>query len=501
MTSLPPSLQIARSRLGRRCRTVFCLSQPIAAAALIGIGLSALPVGSVILPLVSVVAGVVWAVLMERMLYAAFYDALTGLPNRAYFLRQVERAMRQSKRQSYQYAVFWLDLDRFRSINDRLGQRAGNQLLQALSQRLLVAASPAVTLARVGGNEFALLWDNLQTPTQVIQIANHIQALLAAPFEVNGQPLHITISMGIVRSSTDYAWADDLLKDAQLATYHAKRLGRSRHAIFQPSLRVQAVPLLQLEADLRQAIERRELRLYYQAIVSLETGKITGFEALVRWQHPQFGLLLPTRFIRVAEDSGLIAAIGCWTLVEACCQLRDWQQRFPMETPLHISVNLSSRQLLQPDLVRQVEDVLKSTQLEAGTLNLEITESVMMEDGEVAIATLEQMRALNVRLSIDDFGTGYSSLNYLYRLPTDTLKIDRSFVNRIGNDSENDAIVRLIISLAHSLGMRVIAEGIETAAQLAFLRTLSCEHGQGYFFSKPVDRLEAEALLMAAPKW
>jgi diguanylate cyclase (GGDEF)-like protein len=487
-------------RLSRSGRAVLGLSQPVIIAILLGASLKVALPGATLLPIVGAVAAAVWGALLNRSLHRSLHDALTRLPNRILFLQRLEQAMRRANRQcDQQFAVFLLDLDRFRLVNETLGQTIGNQLLLALTDRLK-ALPIAATLARVGGNEFAL-WQQVHNANQAIHVANQLQALLTVPFNLGGQELCITVSIGIVLSGGEYGWSDDLLKDAQLAMYHAKSLGRSRYAVFQPSLRVQAVPLLQLESDLRRAIERQELRLHYQALVSLETGKIVGFEALVRWQHSQHGLLLPAKFVPIAEDNGLIAAVDRWALLTGCQQLSRWQQQFPTNPPLQISVNLSSHQFVQPGLIAYIEQVLAATNLAAGTLKLEITESVLLEDSDAVIATLEQMKALDVRLSIDDFGTGYSSLSYLYRFPTDTLKIDRSFITRIGQDSENDAIVRTIIALAHSLGMTVTAEGIETAAQLALLRHLHCESGQGFFFSRPLDYEATEALLAAAPQW
>lgn len=496
---LSQSFQFSR-RLSRYGRAIIGLSQSLVVASGLGIALEFAITQTVALPLAAVVAIGAWVTLMGGWLYEAFYDRLTGLPNRNLFLKQIERAIQQSHSQpSYQFAVFLLDLDRFRTLNQTLGHRVGNQLLLALTDRLhsLALVNP---LARVEGNAFAILWGTSQKD-QASQIAHHLQAALMLPFYIEGQEICITVSIGVVADGKSYDWADDLLKDAQIAVYHAKNLGRARSALFHPSLRVQAVPLLQLETDLQRVVERQELRLHYQAVVSLQTGKIVGFEALVRWQHPEHGLLSPTTFIPLAEDNGRIAAVGRWTLYEACQQIRRWQQQFPCDPPLLISVNLSSRQLTQPDLVAQIEQILQETELDGKSLKLEITESLEIEDTDRAIVTLEQMKSLNVRIGIDDFGTGYSSLSYLHRFPADTLKIDQSFISRIGIAGEDETIVRTIISLAHNLGMTVIAEGVETAAQLALLRKLHCEYGQGYFFSKPLEQSAVEALLAANPRW
>jgi diguanylate cyclase (GGDEF)-like protein len=494
------SLHFTLLRLNHFGRSALDFSQALVIVSVLGIVLG-LVIAQTLRSSFAGILSVAALMILGGWLYEAFYDLLTGLPNRALFLKRVKYTVARAKYQpDCQFAIFLLDLDRFRLLNENLGQRVGNRLLLALSDRLYRLTSTH-TLARVEGNAFAILWNNLQGKEQALQIANQLQSALMVPFYIDEQELYITVSIGIVLDGASYVWADDLLKDAQIAVYHAKDLGRARYAIFKPSLRVQAVPLLQLETDLQQAVERQELRLHYQAFVSLQTGKIAGFEALVRWQHPQHGLLSPTAFIPIAEDNGRIAAVGRWTLYEACCQLRLWQQLFPSDPPLLISVNLSARQLAQPDLIAQIQEVLQETGLDARSLKLEITESFELEDTEAAIVTLNQMKAIGVRIGIDDFGTGYSSLSYLHRFPADTLKIDQSFISPIGKDGGNETIVHTIITLAHNLGMNVIAEGVETDAQLAMLRRLNCEYGQGYFFSKPLEKAAVEAMLSTAPQW
>jgi len=437
-----------------------------------------------------------------RSLDSIFRDRLTRLPNRTLFMRRLECSVRQTNQyKQNEFAVLFLDLDRFKSINKKLGSKNGDRLLVKVAQRLKTDIGGSNFLARVGGNEFAILLRDVQFADQASWAAHHLQVQLNLPFEIDAHEICLTASIGIALSSAGYVWSDDLLRDAQTAMYHAKSLGRARYALFQPSMRVQAVTLLQIETDLRRAIERQELRLHYQPLVSLKTGKIAGFEALARWQHPKHGLIAPAEFIPIAEDSGLIISVGYWAMLQACHQLRIWQRQFPTDPPLMISVNLSSRQFAQPNLINQVECVLAETGLEAQTLKLEITESMVMDDIEAAIATLEQIKALNVRLGIDDFGTGYSSLSHLYRFPADTLKVDQAFVSRIGLDEENNEIVRAIVTLAHNLGMTVIAEGIETQEQLALLRSLNCEYGQGYFFSEPLSHEAAESLIAASPRW
>ncbi|HEY9619703.1 MAG TPA: bifunctional diguanylate cyclase/phosphodiesterase [Crinalium sp.] len=435
-----------------------------------------------------------------RLFQVASYDRLTGLPNRAFFLKRLERILRQKRyRQGDRFGVFWIDLDQFKLINDKFGKDAGDFVLIAVARRLRRCLPPSSLLARVGGNEFAIVRRNL-TEASATQLAERFQAKLAVPFHIHGQPIYITASTGIVLS-TDYIWADDLRKDAQIAMYHVKNQGRGRYALFHPDMRVQPLSSAELESELRLALERQELELYYQPLVSLTTGRIAGFEALLRWHHTQRGVVYPSEFIPIAEDSGLIIAIGHWVLHQACSQMKLWQRQFPNMSSLLMSVNLSSKQFSQPNLLQQIQQVLQITGLEGRYLKLEITESLLMDDMEMAIATLQDIKTLNVRLGLDDFGTGYSSLSHLYHFPTDTLKVDQSFIKRLGTDSDNDEIVRTIITLAHKLGMTVIAEGIETPRQLAFLRSNRCEYGQGYLFAEPLDSSDIEALLSSNPHW
>lgn len=439
-----------------------------------------------------------------RSLHNASHDRLTALPNRALFLKRLESALRQPHGQSHgqsrrrsthkSFGVFYLDLDEFRAINEHVGWTGGDQLLTALARRLRSYLGSKTALARVGGNEFVIVKWGVVTPADAMQVADRLHDEIITPFHINGQDICATASIGIALS-TDYVWAHDLLKDAQLAMYHAKRQGRACHAVFQPHMRVQVASFTQSGSDLRLAIERQELRLFYQALVSLQTKQIIGFEALVRWQHPKHGLISPAEFIPLAENTGLIVAIGRWAIRQACEQLRRWQQASLVEASLLMSVNLSAQEFSQPDLIHYIQQVLHDTGVEGHRLKLEITESTLMQNLEVAIATLHQIKALGIQIGIDDFGTGYSSLSHLYYFPTDTLKLDQSFVRRLGKHSENDKIVYAIIMLAHNLGMNVIAEGIETWRQLDLLRSLQCEYGQGFLFSKPVDREAATHLL------
>ncbi|MEP0801270.1 EAL domain-containing protein [Funiculus sociatus GB2-A5] len=438
----------------------------------------------------------------EQLIHDAFYDKLTGLPNRALFMDRLKHANELKKRRNdYLFAVLFLDLDRFKVVNDSLGHMSGDQLLVEIARKLETCVRHVDTVARLGGDEFAILLDDITNISDATRVANQIQNKLALPFNLDGQRVFTSASIGIALGTTDYEEPEHLLRDADIAMYRAKALGRERHEVFNIAMHTRAVALLHLETDLRQAVNRQEFRLHYQPIVSLSTGQITGFEALVRWQHPERGLVSPGEFIPVAEETGLIVPIGWWVLQEACRQMRQWQGKFLGNSPLTISVNLSSKQFTQPNLALAVHQILQDTGLDAGSLRLEITESAVMENAESAISTLLQLKKLGVQLYIDDFGTGYSSLSYLHRFPIDTLKIDRSFVSRMSGDSENLEIVSTIVTLAHNLGLDVIAEGVETSEQLAQLRALKCEYGQGYFFSRPLDVKAIEVLMARECQW
>ncbi len=429
-------------------------------------------------------------------------DVLTGLPNRILFIDRLGRSVERAKyRKGYQFAVFFLDLDRFKVVNDSLGHLVGDQLLIATARRLQGCLHTGDTIARLGGDEFTILLDDIREVSDATRVAERIQRQLSMPFNIHGHEVFTTASIGIASSSTGYDRPEDLLRDADTAMYRAKALGKARYEVFDTAMRERAVERLQLETDLRRALEREEFRVYYQLIVSLDDGRISGCEALLRWQHPTKGIISPSEFIPVAEETGLIVPIGRWVLREACRQVHAWQRRFRSKSPLTISVNFSSKQFMQPELVDQMKQILTSTGLEPHTLKLEITESLIMENPEAARALLLQLKALNIQLGIDDFGTGYSSLSYLHRFPIDRLKIDRSFVSRLGVDKENSEIVRTIVTLAHNLGVDVIAEGVETKEQLALLRALKCKYGQGFLFSPAVDGQTAEGLIEEQPCW
>jgi diguanylate cyclase (GGDEF)-like protein/PAS domain S-box-containing protein len=423
----------------------------------------------------------------EQLLHDAFHDALTGLPNRALFMDHVKMAIQRSRRSGDRlFAALFLDLDRFKIINDSLGHMVGDQLLVGIAHRLEACLRPGDTVARLGGDEFTILLEDLSGNEDAIEVARRVQEAVTQPFNIGGHEVFTTASIGIALSTTGYERAEDLLRDADTAMYRAKMQGKKRHVVFDKAMHDRAMELLQLETDLRRAIQRREFFLNYQPIVSLETGKVSSFEALVRWRHPERGLVMPGEFISVAEETGLIIPLGQWVLGEACRQMREWQKHYLIDKDVTMSVNLSSRQFSQADLIEQISSALRETGLPSSNLKLEITESMVMENFDTAIQMLTQLRNLGVGLSIDDFGTGYSSLSYLHRFPIDTLKIDRSFVTQMTDNTENAEIVRTIVTLARSLGMNVIAEGVETRAQLTQLRDLGCDFGQGYLFSKAV---------------
>jgi EAL domain-containing protein (putative c-di-GMP-specific phosphodiesterase class I) len=352
-------------------------------------------------------------------------------------------------------------------------------------------------VARFGGDEFVILLDEIQGIADATRVANRIHEELQKPFNVSGNEVFTSTSIGIALSVPGYDRPEDCLRDADTAMYRAKRLGTARHEIFDRTMHDDAVALLRLETDLRRAVDRKEFRVHYQPIILLATGRIAGFEALLRWQHPERGLLSPIDFLSVAEETGLIIPIGQWILGEACRQTRAWQERFHAFPPLAISVNLSSKQFLQPDLVGRISEALIRANLDAQSVKLEITESVVMENAGEAVAMIGQLRDMGIGIFMDDFGTGYSSLSHLHHFPVDTLKIDRSFINRMSARDENSEIVSTIVALAHSLHLQVVAEGIETQEQLSQLKALHCEYGQGYLISKPVDAVRAGELISA----
>ncbi|MFN7948970.1 MAG: EAL domain-containing protein [Blastocatellia bacterium] len=438
----------------------------------------------------------------QQLVHDAFHDGLTGLPNRALFLDHLQMAFDRVRRyKNRQFAVLFLDFDRFKIINDSLGHGAGDELLVAVSRRLESTMRPGDTIARLGGDEFTILLEEIRDVSEAEEVAVRIQKVLEAPFNLSGNEIFTTVSIGIAWSGLGYENPEDVLRDADTAMYRAKNAGTARREVFDKAMHSQAVSRLQLESDLRRAVEREEFIVYYQPIVELEDGRLQGFEALVRWQHPERGLVPPVQFIPIAEETGLIVQIGEQVMRRACQQMKEWQRLHPAAHRLQVSVNLSSRQFAQPDLIGQVRRVLDDTALDPRSLKLELTESAVMENSEIAVSLLRQIRSLGIELSIDDFGTGYSSLSYLHRFPLSTLKIDRSFVNEMRENDENAEIVRTIVTLARTLKMEVVAEGIETEEQLMQLRWLECRYGQGYYFSKPVDAEAAGQMIRQKRQW
>lgn len=444
--------------------------------------------------------------------HRAFHDGLTNLPNRALLLDRLQRAIAVSRRhRDFKFAVLFIDIDEFKVFNDSLGHTAGDELLIQIARRLttclrgadtvsrgvLTTAQHSLsdnTVARPGGDEFIVLAAELRDPSDAIRMSERIQERLAVPFSVSNQEIVISASIGIAFSSNNNAEAEEVLRDSEIAMYRAKESGKARYEVFDNGMQADAVKRLQLETDLRKALDANEFRVHYQPLVSLHNGQIVGFEALSRWQRPQ-GIVMPGEFIAVADEIGITVPMNRALLREACQQLLHWHSMFPSETPLAISVNVTARQFALPDLASQIGQVLQETGMDPHCVDLEITEDVAMDDAEKSAIVLSELKALGVRLSIDDFGTGYSSLCRLQRFPVDTLKIDRTFISHMDQNPETHEIVRAIIVLAHTLGLSVVAEGIENQGQMDMLKKIGCEKGQGYLFSRPSDPDTIQQLL------
>jgi diguanylate cyclase (GGDEF)-like protein/PAS domain S-box-containing protein len=438
-------------------------------------------------------------------------DPLTGLPNRLLFIDRVGRLIKHTKRRKDQlFAVLFLDLDGFKMINDSMGHLIGDQLLLGVASRLekclrssdtVARLGETFTVARLGGDEFTVLLDDIKDPGDAKRAADRMMKALVAPFILGGKEVFTSVSIGIALSNSAYEQAEDILRDADTAMYRAKSLGKARYEVFDADMRAKVMARLQLETDLRHALERGEFRNFYQPIVALASGEIAGFEALLRWQHPTRGLLAPIEFIPVAEETGLIRELGWWNLREACRQISIWRASFVAHPHLTISVNLSAKQFLQPNLVEDIRKLLAELQVPPEALKLEITESTVMADPSGAVEMLAKIKSLGIHLAIDDFGTGYSSLSYLHRFPLDTLKIDRSFISGMGDDGEGMEIARTIMPMANNLRLDVVAEGVETVQQFALLKKLHCKYGQGFYFSMPLSAEGTAALLAGDLTW
>ena len=433
----------------------------------------------------------------RQITHQAFHDTLTNLPNRTLFREHLNMAIKRGKRrQDYHFAVLYLDIDRFKLVNDSLGHSVGDDLLTAFAERLQRSLRDIDTLARLGGDEFVILLEDIEEGDYASMVAERLQQELKRPFIVNGEEVYAPSSFGVVDRTQDYDLPEDIIRDADSAMYHAKEKGRAQFKVFDKKLHEKALHLLQRETDLRKAIHKKEFETHYQPIVSLKTRSIVGFEALIRWNHPQLGLIYPGSFITIAEETGLIIPITRLMVEEACHDLKIWQERIEHLQKLTLNVNISSRHFLQPSLLTDIKAVLSKINLPPDHLKLEITETALMEDVDDTVRLVQRMKDFGLQIVIDDFGTGYSSLSYLQRLPIDTLKIDRSFVSRITNTPDgNRNIVEAIISLAHRLDMVVVAEGVETLEQYTILLDMNCQFGQGYLFSKPLPRSKVDNLI------
>ncbi len=438
----------------------------------------------------------------EKLQHDALHDDLTGLANRVLFMDRLACALADFERvPKDQFAVLFFDLDRFKNVNDSLGHPLGDKLLKGIAQRLEHYLRPGDTLSRIGGDEFAILLNRIKDIPAAIHVAERIQELLGMTFSIEGNEVFVTASIGIAHSDTGYRSPDEIMRDADIAMYRAKAAGKARYEIFDRNMHQSAVALLKLETELRLGVQNNDFAMHYQPIVDLVSGHIVGFEGLVRWMHPERGIVSPNSFIAIAEETGLIVPLGWWVLEECCRQTVKWQEIYPTDPPLFISVNVSGKLFMKQGIVDRLLGVLEETGLLPESLRLEVTENVVLEHVDIALENLNQLRAMGIQLSIDDFGTGYSSLSYLQRFHYDQLKIDRSFVSQLSNESDSRAIVETILGLANNLGIGVVAEGVETAEQAERLRQMACPHGQGFWFSRPVAASDAGNLLAAGPEW
>ncbi len=479
--------------------SVLLISAGLLGAGLVVVG--GLGINSLVwFPIAEPAAGMVIAtaiVMAYKLLYRTTYDSLTGLPNREAFMGIIQQALHHRQPDEPPVIVAFMGIDRFKVINESLGHEVGDEVLQVMAQRLVHHVPPEAQVARVGGDEFALLLTHLPS-VSAGELMDQLQYALSEPLTLHGQKLPSTLSIGVAISQPGLEHKPvDLLRDAHTAMYRAKALGKSRFEVFAAGMLTEAVNRLQLESDLISALDNQEFLLYYQPIMNLKTRELAGFEALVRWHQKERGFVLPSAFIPAAEEMGLIMALGQWIFREACRQLHQWHDQFPHYRHLTMSINLSNRQFGQTDLIAQIEAALRDTEVDGHCVRLEITESMVMGDVDAAIDLMLKLKSLDLKLAIDDFGTGYSSLSYLHRFPMDTLKVDKSFVGRLEKSKEDRAIIHTILTLGQQLGMDVVAEGVETATQVAMLRQEGCDYGQGYYFAKPLPAAEALALLQS----
>jgi len=435
---------------------------------------------------------------MEQLVYNAFHDSLTGLPNRALFMDRLQHVIDTQIRRDdlLLYAVLFLDMDRFKIVNDSLGHQIGDKLLVGMGRKLTECLRPGDTVARLGGDEFSILLENINKLEDVYDVSNRIHLALSTPFMIDENEVYAAVSIGIALGPEHYQRAEQVLRDADIAMYQAKRRHDSSTEIFDTRMHASILDRIMLEADLHAALDHHELLLLYQPIMDLKTQRLNGFEALVRWNHPVRGLISPVDFIPVAEETGLITKIGEWIMLEACRELKKLQERYPSQPPLRMSINISGRQFAHENLADMVAEALRTTDVPPECVALEVTESMLLENVEMAISTMNRIRAMGVHIHIDDFGTGYSSLSYLHRLPVNALKVDRSFVSKLSENGDNQEIVRSIISLARSLNLDVIAEGVELDHQLLQIKELDCHYGQGFLFSKPMESAAIEGWLI-----
>ena len=438
----------------------------------------------------------------EQMIHDALHDTLTSIPNRTLLLDRIRQSLVRRKRYpKTSFAIIFIDLDRFRLVNESLGHIHGDELLQLISARLKETIPISDTVARLGGDEFSILLQDINSVRDVEVIAKDIQNLFSKPFFLGDREVFASASMGIAHSDNDYKTPEEILRDAELAMYRAKREGKSQSIVFQPQFRQSSLSPIDLDTDLRRALDRDEMELHYQPIISMRDRTISGFEALLRWSHRSRGVISPNEFIPLAEETGLIYDLGQWVLGKACKQIAAWNKSKKKEDQLEISINLSSRQFSDPNLVEGIVENIEKSGFDAEFLKIEITESALMQNAQRSVSMLNQLKDLNIKVCVDDFGTGYSSLSYLHTFPIDTLKIDRSFVHDMSRNFRNMEIIRTIIMLAHNLKLDVIAEGVETGEQDAQLSALGCQFAQGFYFSRPINSSDAALLIQQNHQW